>query len=206
LSRRTNHSSDDLRAALLDTAARLIAERGAEALSVAEVARRLRVSNSTPYRYFADRETLLAASAARTGRQLADAMRAAVAQIRDQPEDTSTCIEALAATAAAYVRFVAQHRAGFEFIFAEELTSLHHAELVQSRQEIMDILRSLAAAVAGDSASALRLVEQHIGAAHGLSALYLKGATGRQHRSLDIVAAEAAKITRTLAAAAAVAA
>ena len=198
----TNRSAESVRHALLDTAAELIAEKGVAALSVAEITRRLRVSGSTPYRFFAHREALLAASAARAGRQLAGDMRTAIAHLDDSTGSPSNAIEALAATAVAYVEFFAQYGAGFDFIFAEELTALHHADLIQARQEIMTTLLPLAAVVTGDSTSAPRLLEQYISAAHGLGALYIKGFAGRPPGSLQSVTDNAAEITRTLAMAA----
>jgi AcrR family transcriptional regulator len=99
----------------------LIAEKGVEAPSVAEITRRLGVSGSSPYRHFSSREALLATTAAQAGRQLAKDMKAAIRKAGSRSEAGAGVIEALAATAMAYVRFVARHRAGFEFILADDL-------------------------------------------------------------------------------------
>ena len=55
----------DLRAALIDGAVELIAERGAGGFSVAELSRRIGVTVAAPYRHFASRDELLAAVAVR---------------------------------------------------------------------------------------------------------------------------------------------
>jgi AcrR family transcriptional regulator len=55
----------DLKAALLDGAVELIAQRGVRGFSVAELSRRLGVTVAAPYRHFADRDELLAAVAVR---------------------------------------------------------------------------------------------------------------------------------------------
>jgi AcrR family transcriptional regulator len=199
---RTPHHGG-LRTALIDAAAMLIAEKGVEALSVAEITRRLGVAGSSPYRHFSSREALLAATAAQTGRQLAKDMKAAVRKATGRSEAGPDATEALAATAVAYVKFVARHRAGVDFIFADELTRLHHAELTDAGRAVMDVLLPLTMSVAGDHVTALRLLERHIAAAHGLGALYINGFARSGAGSIDTVAADAAQITRVLAAAAA---
>ena len=55
----------DLKAALIDGAVELIAERGVRRFSVAELSRRLGVTVAAPYRHFANRDELLAAVAER---------------------------------------------------------------------------------------------------------------------------------------------
>ena len=189
-----------LRTALIDAAAMSIAEKGVEALSVAELTRRLGVSGSAPYQHFATRRALLAATAAQTGRQLATDMRAAVKKAATRADPGCNATEALAATAAAYVRFVARHRVGFDFVFAEHLTVLHHRELAEGGRAVMDVLLPLTLAVADGPTTALRLLDQHIAAAHGLGSLYTAGFA--RSSDLEAVAAAAAQVTRTLAAAA----
>ncbi|MEM8933179.1 MAG: TetR/AcrR family transcriptional regulator, partial [Acidobacteriota bacterium] len=54
----------DLRAALVDAAARLLEDDGATALSLRSVAREAGVSHTAPYRHFRDKHELLEAVAA----------------------------------------------------------------------------------------------------------------------------------------------
>ena len=64
----------DLKAALVDGAVELIAERGVRGFSLAELSRRLGVTVAAPYRHFADRDELLAAVAVRALHAFADAL------------------------------------------------------------------------------------------------------------------------------------
>src|SRR3954454_17907230 len=89
----------NLRAALLEQAERTVRERGAQALSLRELAREVGVSHGAPRRHFADRQALLDAVAqagfARLGRQLQRAVSGA-------GEDFEARLQA---AAGAYVRF-----------------------------------------------------------------------------------------------------
>jgi AcrR family transcriptional regulator len=118
----------------------LIAEKSVEALSVAEITRRLGVAASSPYRHFCSREALLVATAAQAGRRLAKDMNDAVRRAASRSGGAPDATEALAATAVAYVRFVARHRAGLEFVFAGELTRLRRPELTEAGRAVMDVL------------------------------------------------------------------
>ncbi len=62
---------------LCDIAERLFAERGADAVTVRELATELGVSPMTPYRYFADKDAMLAAVRARAFDRFAAVMEAA---------------------------------------------------------------------------------------------------------------------------------
>ncbi len=74
----------DLRAALLASAAALIEERGIDAFSLREVARRAGVSPAAPSHHFGDARGLLTALAAQAFLDLGDALEAgAVADDRE---------------------------------------------------------------------------------------------------------------------------
>src|ERR1700709_1822981 len=89
----------NLRTALLAAAERTVRERGAQALSLRELARDVGVSHGAPRRHFPDRQALLDALAedgfARLGRELRTAVDAAGDDFEDR----------LRATARAYVEF-----------------------------------------------------------------------------------------------------
>jgi AcrR family transcriptional regulator len=194
----------DLRAALVETSLALIAERGVDALSVAEAARRTGVSPRAPYRHFATRLDLLSATATRAAELLAADLRTALAG--DAASDPG---EALAVTAEVYVRFVARHHAGFDLIYSEQLENHRDADLSAAGRAVMDILLPIAMDIAGhDPEAALDLLEKHSAAAHGYAVLlHLSGFLHRARTvGLDAIATGAAEVSRTLAAAAATAA
>ena len=102
----------NLRTALLEQAERTVRERGAQALSLRELARDAGVSHGAPRRHFPDRQALLDALAetgfARMGTELRAAVDAA-------GEDFTPRLQALAA---AYVRFATEDAALLELMWA----------------------------------------------------------------------------------------
>jgi AcrR family transcriptional regulator len=209
---RATYHHGDLRAALIEAALAVIAENGVAALSVAQAARRAGVSSAAPYRHFAGRQALLAAAATRGARQLAAELSGAadlsgaggLSGVAEQaPDGSGRAVEALAATAGAYVRFVVQRRAGFDLIFADELAELNDPGLAEAGRAVMDVLLPLALELTGgDADAALTLLEQHTAAAHGYAVLHLSGFLRRRAASLDDVAARAEAASRLLATAA----
>jgi AcrR family transcriptional regulator len=160
----------DLRSALVAESFGLLSESGLAGFSVAELARRLKVSTAAPYRHFRDRDALLAAVATRAAGELTAAMRAAAAAAGPDPVDR------FAATAGAYVRFVSTRGAGFDVIFAPALRHLHDSDLAEAGRELMALLLDLAqdAHPAGPR-EALRLLEQVSALAHGYATLDTDG-------------------------------
>jgi AcrR family transcriptional regulator len=160
----------DLRSALVAESFGLLSESGLAGFSVAEIARRLKVSTAAPYRHFRDRDALLAAVATRAAGELTAAMRAAAAAAGPDPVDR------FAATAGAYVRFVSTRGAGFDVIFAPALRHLHDSDLAEAGRELMALLLDLAqdAHPAGPR-EALRLLEQVSALAHGYATLDTDG-------------------------------
>jgi AcrR family transcriptional regulator len=102
----------NLRAALLQRAARTVDERGVQALSLRELARETGVSHAAPRRHFPDRQALLDALAEdgfeRLGAQLVAAIDAAGGGFRAR----------LQALAGAYIAFATRHPALLELMFA----------------------------------------------------------------------------------------
>jgi AcrR family transcriptional regulator len=206
---RSTYHHGDLRAALVGAALDAIAENGIAALSVADVARRTGVSPAAPYRHFPSRQALLVATAIEAARQLAADLRAALGHVDDvtssegPTEAPAGSCEALAATAAVYVRFLARRGAAFDLIFAEELAGSHDPDLSTAGRDVMDLLLPIALDITGqDPPAAIDLLERHIAAAHGYGALYLSGFLRRRSPDVEVYASKAAAVTRTLAAAA----
>jgi hypothetical protein len=129
-------------------------------------------------------------------------MSAAVSAVNRRTDAQADAAEALAATAVADATFVAQRRAGFEFIFADDLTRLDCDELAEAGRAVIDVLLPLTMAIAQDPEKALRLMEHHIAAAHDLGALSHGFFAHRRIKDLTALGAEAAHVTRMLATAA----
>ena len=105
----------DLRRALIETALNMVTEEGAWNFTLREVARRTGVSHMAPYNHFEDKSALLAEVAALGFESLRKTMDAAA---RRQPRSAR---QALAGTAAAYVRFGVEHPAHYRLMFGVEL-------------------------------------------------------------------------------------
>ena len=101
----------NLRAELLDTAIEQLRVAGADDLSLRALARAVGVSQTAPYRHFADKGELLAAMATRGYRDLLAALRAA----GDKTPDCPT--RQLVGFAHAYVDYAATHPQLFKLMF-----------------------------------------------------------------------------------------
>ncbi|MFI4973593.1 MAG: TetR/AcrR family transcriptional regulator [Caulobacterales bacterium] len=95
---------------LIDAAERQFAEHGLEAVTMRQLAGELGVSPMTPYRYFKDKDDILAAVRARAFNRHADAIEAAYARA-DGP------IERANAAGEAYIRFALEHPEAYKLMF-----------------------------------------------------------------------------------------
>lgn len=101
----------NLRAEILDAAIRELDTVPAEQLSLRAIARAVGVSQTAPYRHFADKENLLAAMATRGYGQLLDTLR------RELADADSSAAAQLHALARAYVSYAAEHESLFKLMF-----------------------------------------------------------------------------------------
>jgi AcrR family transcriptional regulator len=99
----------NLRRAMLDASLEVISELGPEGFTLRDIARRLGVAPSAPYRHFADKEAVLVAVAAECGERLGAAMDAA-AKLSDDPLDR------FRNTGLAYVRFAVENPSHFKIM------------------------------------------------------------------------------------------
>jgi AcrR family transcriptional regulator len=111
--RRYHHG--DLRSALLAHAARILRDDGLEALTLRAVARAAGVSQTAPYRHFADRRALMGAIAADGFRELHRAMSQAMEQGGGR--------EGFKGVASAYVRFAQANPALYRVMFGPEVAN-----------------------------------------------------------------------------------
>jgi AcrR family transcriptional regulator len=133
----------DLRRALLDAAAGAIAEHGAAALSLRDLARRAGVSHAAPAHHFGDKTGLLTALAAEgyelLGRELGSAWDA-----------TGEFLE----VGVAYVRFALAHPAHFAVMFEPRLLRMDDPGLARARSVTRGLLYGPAGQYGGDAATA----------------------------------------------------
>ena len=73
----TEAATREFRERLIDAAERLFAQKGLEAVTLRQLAAEIGVSPMTPYRYFADKDDILAAVRARAFTRHAEALEAA---------------------------------------------------------------------------------------------------------------------------------
>jgi len=117
---RASYHHGDLRRTLLDTALRLIAERGPEGFSLREAAREVGVSPAAAYRHFADKPELFAALAAEGHGLLASAMEKAAARV-DAPEPRARAVATLVAIGRTYVDFAVKNPSFFRVMFGSHM-------------------------------------------------------------------------------------
>jgi AcrR family transcriptional regulator len=106
MSRATYHHGD-LKAVILDHAATLVAERGADGVSLRELARAAGVSHAAPAHHFTDRRGLFTALATQGFRLLAEALKGA------RPEFLNAAL--------AYVGFALDHPGHYAIMFDKSL-------------------------------------------------------------------------------------
>jgi AcrR family transcriptional regulator len=111
------------RSRLCDVAEKLFAAHGPDGVTMREVADSLGVSSMTPYRYFKDKDAILAAVRTRAFNQFAAAMETARMQAATQ--------NAKARPGNAYVEFALSHPAAYRMMFdVSQPTFADYPELV----------------------------------------------------------------------------
>ena len=175
MSRPTYHHGD-LRAVILTEAARLVAERGADGVSLRELAREAGVSHAAPAHHFTDRRGLFTALAAQGFELLA----AVLAEARPS----------FLAAALAYVRFAIEHPGHYRVMFDKSLLDPSNPELVTAEAAAADELSRGVASLSdrhaqvdprGAQLAAWSLV-------HGFSMLWLNDAVNPGLKATDPMA------------------
>jgi AcrR family transcriptional regulator len=163
MSRDTYHHGD-LKAVILAEAATLVAERGADGISLRELARAAGVSHAAPAHHFTDRRGLFTALAAEGWRKLADALAGA------RPDFTDAAL--------AYVRFAIDHPGHYAVMFDRSLVGPEDPELVAAQDaagaELVQGVGTLDDPRAKDDPQAAALAAWSL--VHGFSLLWLNKA------------------------------
>ncbi|KGI69887.1 TetR/AcrR family transcriptional regulator [Mycolicibacterium rufum] len=116
---KASYHHGDLKATILAQAAALVAERGADGVSLRELARTAGVSHAAPAHHFTDRRGLFTALAAQGWRMLAAALSEARPEFAD--------------AALAYVRFAVEHPGHYAVMFDGSLVDPDDEELDAAR-------------------------------------------------------------------------
>lgn len=170
---RPHYHHGDLRAVILTEAARLVAERGANELSLRELARNAGVSHAAPAHHFTDRRGLFTALAAQGFHLLAQALADARGDFTD--------------AALAYVRFAIDHPGHYEVMFNKSLLDVSDAELAAAEAaagaELSHGVATLQDPNARADPGAAQLAAWSL--VHGFSTLWLNDAVNDQIRAAD---------------------
>lgn len=174
IARRTSYHHGTLRDALIEAARAVLEERGPDAFSLREAARRAGVSPAAPGHHFGDARGLLTALATVTSRSFGDALQ--------QADVGCDRIARLRAQGIAYVRFALAHRAAFDLIWRRGLVDAEDAELKAANQRAFLILDRV---VRGEDAAGASPCEADAAASlaawamvHGFAQLALSGVFG----------------------------
>ena len=136
-SQKTYHHGN-LRAELLDSAIQQLRSSGAEEMSLRALARAIGVSQTAPYRHFADKGELLAAMATRGYRDLLQALRRAGETAPDCPR------EQLIAFAHAYVDYAAREPRLFKLMFGPSVQPAErYPELREASRETFLLVQTI---------------------------------------------------------------
>jgi AcrR family transcriptional regulator len=101
---------DDFRTRLISVAERLFAEQGQDAVSMRQLAQELGVSVMTPYRYFKDKDEILAATRASGFDRFAEALETAYDSVNDP-------VQRARMVGDAYLRFAFENPSAYRLMF-----------------------------------------------------------------------------------------
>jgi AcrR family transcriptional regulator len=164
MSSRDSYHHGDLKATILAEAGALVAERGADGLSLRELARAAGVSHAAPAHHFTDRRGLFTALATEGFGMLAEALTGA------RPDFLEAAL--------AYVRFAIDHPGHYEVMFDKSLYDATDPDLVAAEtaagSELAAGVGTLDDQRAKDDPQAAALAAWSL--VHGFSLLWLNGA------------------------------
>ncbi len=172
-SRRESYHHGNLRQALIEAGLRLIAERGPQGFTFAEIARAAGVSAAAPYRHFRDRNALVAEIARQGYERFADALETAWGHGRPDP------VTAIENCGKAYLAFARSAPAAYAAMFDTGFPLEDDERLRLASERAFGVLRTAADAACntlrpGGARPPALMVALHIWAmAHGIAALFV---------------------------------
>jgi AcrR family transcriptional regulator len=174
----TSYHHGNLRRALIKEALAMIAENGSASLSLRELARRVGVTPTAPYRHFVDREALLATVAEEGYRLMKEKL--------DAGAEESDAIEALNKVGAAYLEFARTNPSHYRVMFGPFTARNKQEEKYPELKEIAgEVFKTLVDVIERGQAqgtvrpgSSAELAESSWAMVHGLSSLLIDGHIG----------------------------
>ena len=164
----------NLRASLLDEAARMIAENGVASVTMRAIGERLGVSRAAPYRHFPDKTSLLAAVAAVGFEDLNEQLL----QVDAGASDSG--LARFRRLGEAYVRFALDHPAHYRLMYGEQ--SLERAEAPELRAAADNLFGHLVTVIESQQAAGrVKREDPQVlayiawSAMHGLASLLIDG-------------------------------
>jgi AcrR family transcriptional regulator len=133
--KREQYHHGDLRTALLEMAAEMIATEGLESVTLRALSRRIGVSRTAPYRHFADKSALLAAVAEEGFKRLGHRLQAV-----EQPRGKDSLVR-FQQMGVAYIQFAVDNPTHYRLMFSGQPASPEtYPELATAGKAVFDIL------------------------------------------------------------------
>ena len=132
---RAGYHHGNLVEALLEAAIVLIEEKGVEALSVREVAKKAGVSPGAPFRHFSSKTALLTAVAEQAMLRLSAAVRSEIEATGDGDP-----VEALRAIGRGYLNWALANPTHFQVISSRQLIDFHNSRILVDENEAIRLI------------------------------------------------------------------
>ncbi len=174
--RKRGYHHGNLRAALVETALKLIEEKGPTGFTLSEAAKQAGVTPAAVYRHFAGREDLIA-EAARQGYEIFGR------QIALAAEGQSTALASFEATGRAYLAFAREYPGHYVAMFESGISINRTPELAQvalsSLAQLEKRAEELTAHMPAEKRPPASMIAAHIWAmSHGVVELFARGSPG----------------------------
>jgi len=137
--KRRSYHHGDLRRALVDASITLIADKGADAFTLREAARKVGVSHAAAYRHFADKSEVLEAIATQGYRELAGRLRETIERVPRAQAD-----QRMLKIAVAYVLFCLEQEPRFRVMTRPRHEERRSPELDSAVDEAFGVLVGVA--------------------------------------------------------------
>jgi AcrR family transcriptional regulator len=178
---RSSYHHGNLREAMIEAALDMIAARGPNGFTLAEVARAVGVSGAAPYRHFKDRNALIGEIARQGFERFAAELRAA------WDEGRPNARAAIENCGRAYLAFARKEPAFYAAMFEPGFHLEDEPTLLAASERAFGVLREAADAairtLPGPNRPPALMVALHIWSmAHGVASLFIEGPSGARRR------------------------